>query len=103
MRILYKKIICLVLFLFFSLNMGSHLVFAQMGAVTDTVSITAEVVGTITVTPSGGGIGLPKTAVSFSGQAYPGATVNILKKGLPATSVIADNAGYFSATLEEKY
>ena len=92
-----------MLFLVFSLNMGSHLVFAQMGPVTDTVSITAEVVGTITVTPSGGGIGLPKTAVSFSGLAYPKATVSILKEGVLAASVFSDSAGYFSATLEEKY
>ncbi len=78
----------------------------------ETVSVTAVVGGgTVTQEPlgSGGGelngptITIPQTSVHFSGEAYPNATVTLLKDGIDVTSVTADSGGLFDITLEEKY
>ncbi len=82
--------------------MSAHVAEALTLTETEEVTVTAQV-GTVTVTPTTGGFGLPRTAVSFSGYAYPKAIVTILKEGTKAISVLADTSGYFSATLEEKY
>jgi hypothetical protein len=89
------------LFLFFS---GS--IFAQTAPVTETVNISAKVGEEIVVTPGGGvtgGFAIPKTAVRFSGQAYPDASVTLLKQGSNVISVKANSAGEFNILLEEKY
>ncbi len=90
----------LALVVLFFLNLGV----AEALTITDSadVAVTAQV-GNVTVTPGSSGFGIPQTAVTFSGLAYPKATVSILKEGAPAISVIADITGYFTATLEEKY
>ncbi len=81
-------------------------VFAQL---TEQVSVSATVVGEqIVVTPGGGGgssgsIVIPKTSVRFSGQAYPNATVTLLKQGINKATVTASPVGDFTVTLEEKY
>ena len=97
-----KKIAILAILSLFA-GIGAPIAFAQ---VTETVTISAEVSGT-TPPPAegggGGGVSIPKTAVRFSGEAYPGATVSILKSGNLATTVLADSLGKFSATLEEQY
>lgn len=73
--------------------------------VTENVTISARVGEEITVTPGGssGSITIPKTAVSFSGFAYPGASVSLLKQGEEKTTVVADGTGYFTITLPEIY
>lgn len=76
---------------------------------TESVSITAIVGGLVVTPPAGGGssytepIEIPKTAVQFSGLAYPFAPVIITKQGKEITRVTADGSGVFSATLPEKY
>lgn len=105
---LITKLTSLALLVVFMFNMTSHLALAfDITATPDSgdVGVSASV-GDITVTPStggGGAIGLPHTAVIFSGFAYPKATVFILKQGTLALSVKADDTGAFSATLEEKF
>jgi hypothetical protein len=78
----------------------------------ETVSVTAVVVGSGTVTqePISGGSGelngnlsIPQISVHFSGEAYPNATVNLLKNGTIVATVIADSGGLFDITLSEKY
>jgi len=95
-----------VLFVAASIFFIASSVLAQ-APVTETVTISAEVSGAAPPPPveggGGGGVNIPKTAVRFSGEAYPGATVSILKEGNLATAVLADSLGKFSATLEEKY
>lgn len=50
-----------------------------------------------------GGIGFPKTAVRFSGEAYPNAIVTTLREGKEISSIRADGKGHFDATIEEQY
>ncbi|HEV7702246.1 MAG TPA: hypothetical protein VGO63_02270 [Candidatus Paceibacterota bacterium] len=75
--------------------------------VTETVGVYASVAEVIVVTPGGGntsgGVAIPKTAVSFSGQAYPYALVTLLKQGEDVATVTANSAGDFNITLEENY
>ena len=102
-----RKIICL--FLLFSLFFNLKILILYANTVTIagdpvTVSATVEGGGTVTTTPlGGGGGGMPQTSVRFSGQAYPYATVTLLKNGTVVTSVTADKNGLFSITLAEKY
>lgn len=80
----------------------SHSVSALVLVDTENVSITAQVgTGIGGGTSSGGGISIPRTAVEFSGQAYPSGTVTLLKEGKEVLSVPADNKGIFSITHEE--
>lgn len=99
-----------LLVLFFVCNMAGHIADAYtIVAIPDSgdVGISATVSGnaSISITPSSSstGFGFPATAVRFTGQAYPEATVAILKQGTQVATVVADATGLFSATLEEKY
>ncbi len=79
---------------------------AQTGPITDNVNVTAKVGEEIVVTPggpSGGSVASPTTAVRFSGQAYPNASVRLLKWGQEQATVLADQNGNFSVTLPEFY
>ena len=102
----HKKIIILLLFFFF---FGRSALYAQAPPPVEqevTISAQVESVESVEITPSsssGSGIGIPKTAVQFSGQAYPGATIFVLKGGVEVLSVLADKLGNFSATLPEQY
>ena len=97
---IYKKIIAIVLFfLFFAVR-----IYAAPPPVSETVSVSARVGDEITVTSNtGGSIVIPKTAVRFSGLAYPNADIVLLKQGQKVASVKANNNGEFSITLEELY
>jgi len=104
MALKFYKTLGLLLILLFGFLGSAELALAQ---VTETVTISAEV-GTITPpsppgSSGGGGVFLPQTAVRFTGEAYPGATIHVLKNGEIATSVPADSKGLFSATLAEEY
>lgn len=94
------------LLIFFFLLLPNFL-FATTLTATENVSVSA-IVAEVTVTPtsgggSGGGILLPHTSVQFSGEAYPNATITLLKNGKYITSVKAYSNGLFNITLEEKY
>ncbi|OGI90575.1 hypothetical protein A2911_00410 [Candidatus Nomurabacteria bacterium RIFCSPLOWO2_01_FULL_40_15] len=94
-----KKI---VIFLLLYLFLGG-VVLAQAQS-TENVSISARVGGeVVTTNNTSGSIGIPKTAVRFSGEAYPFATISVLKEGKKVVSVQADSRGSFSVTLEEQY
>ncbi len=73
--------------------------------ISEEVTVSARVGEDINVTPGGstGSIVIPKTAVRFSGLAYPNAEVFLLKQGERETSVKANQNGEFSVTLEELY
>ncbi|MBY0376449.1 hypothetical protein K2P96_00540, partial [Patescibacteria group bacterium] len=87
-------------FLFFCIY--TKQVYAFPPPVSDTVAVSA-VVGS-TVTPLGPSAnGSMQNAVRFSGEAYPNATVSVLKNGVVVATVTADKDGVFSVTLEEKY
>lgn len=70
----------------------------------ENVSVSAVVTGPI-IGPidDGGGGGGMLYGLIFSGWAYPGATVHIMKDGIPKTTTIANSEGYFSVTLSELY
>jgi hypothetical protein len=98
-----RKVIYSLLLFFFFFNFGHNIALA----VTENVTVSAQV-GGVVVPPGGGGgggggIGIPPTSVRFSGEAYPFATVTILKSGIEAATVAADSRGLFTATLEEQY
>jgi hypothetical protein len=109
-----QRIMCLFLLVAFFFNGGVPL-FAGTITATENISIRASVGMDMEPPPGtgggngGGGLGTggvvsaPKTSVRFSGEAYPNATVSVLKNGQFITSVKADNAGLFDVTLEEKY
>ena len=101
-NILFLLISLLIFFLY-----SSHNIYAlPPGPVTDTVGVTARVGEEIIIVPGGGSSGgfvIPKTAVSFSGFAYPNATVTLLKNGENKANVKANLAGEFNITLEENY
>src|SRR3989344_5838400 len=92
-----------LLILFYLL--APHSLFALTLTATENVSISANVGETTPPEPpgGGGGVNIPKTSVRFSGEAYPDATVTLLKNGETVAIVKADNAGFFSITLPEKY
>jgi len=97
--------IFLVIFLFCFLFVPNKEVFALTLTATENVTVSANVVGASPTNPAGnsGSIAIPQTTVRFSGQAYPNATVTVLKNTREAMSVLADNSGFFSVTLEELY
>ena len=105
-----RKTICvLILFSIFYLQFP-NISFALDLTSTENVSVSATVLGTTPMpTPSGGGSGsagvinIPKTSARFSGEAYPDATITLLKNGVVSSVVKADNDGLFSLTLEEQY
>ena len=105
MTIRKTTFLLLLISLFFNLKILS--LYAGTITVSKNISISATVGSNIVVTPEspGGGesISIPQTSVRFSGNAYPNATVTLLKNGEYATSVLADNKGLFDITLEEKY
>ena len=100
---LSKKIIFFLLLLFF---VGNNTALALVVTATENVTISATV-GSSAVVPPGnsitGGMGIPKTSVRFSGEAYPNSIVTILENGVIRTSTQANSLGYFEVTLEEKY
>ncbi len=100
-KTLYKKIICLILLLVSILYERPASAFTMVD--TENVSINAIVGSPSSGGISGGGIGIPQTSVRFSGEAYPHATVTVLKEGKEITSVPADDKGYFTITLPETY
>jgi len=106
---LFKKVILgllIILFLF-----PFHIIKAVDIVDSDDVVVSARVIDpNIIVTPvpisnppGAVNLFLPKIGVSFKGEAYPNAKVTILKNGSALLEVIADNQGYFSASIEEKY
>jgi hypothetical protein len=101
----FKKILLSVLLLFFCL--GPQSVLALTLTETENVSVSARVGEEVVVTPGGGssagGFIFPKTAVRFTGEAYPLALVSLLKQGQVAKVIQADSKGIFDITLEEKY
>jgi hypothetical protein len=102
---IFSKAIVLFLLVFL---LGSAVVYAQTSPVTEVVSVSATVGEVIVVTPGGGGsshgnITIPQTAVSFSGYAYPNASVTLLKQGEIKVVVKANSAGEFTILLEEIY
>lgn len=68
----------------------------------ENVSVSAIVTGPAIGPIDGGGGGMLYGLI-FSGWAYPKATVHIWKDGIPKTTTIANDAGYFSVTLSEIY
>lgn len=94
-----------ILLVFFLLD-GKN-ISAQPFSGTETISVSATVPELITVTPGGGtstgNVAIPKTAVGFSGYAYPNALVTLLKNGKTSATVTANSNGSFSITLEELY
>lgn len=74
---------------------------------TGTISISAEVLSSVSSTPvSGGGGGggggiTTSTTVTFSGMAYPLSKVTILKDGMVALTTIAGSDAKFRATLSD--
>lgn len=66
------------------------------------VSVSASV-SNVTITPTDEGGGGILTGVVFSGVAYPEAVVHVWKNGIPKTTTIADNNGYFNINLNEIY
>ncbi len=102
----FKQIISSIFTAFLFSLFFSHTLYAlPPDPVSETVSISAQVGEIITVTPGGGGgsIVIPKTAVRFSGFAYPNADVVLLKQGERKIAVKASSSGEFSITLEENY
>ncbi len=104
---IFKQIIGVLLVITFLALFFYHTLHASPpGPVSETVSVSAQV-GSIVITPGGGttsgGILIPKTAVIFSGYAYPNANVTLLKVGEQKATVKANPLGYFTITLEEKY
>lgn len=72
---------------------------AQTVVDTQTVGVSASVttLPTIDTPPSGGGSGsIPRTGVRFSGLAYPGASVTLLRSNTIVLSTTADENGRFS-------
>lgn len=97
----------LIVFLLLLFLISSNPAFAWTVVDSESVTISANVGGIIIEPPSGGGTGgtvtIPKTAVRFSGEAYPDATVFVWKDGVEKIKIEADDRGIFSATLEETY
>lgn len=93
------------LLIFFGADGGR--VFSQVVTDIGTVGVGAVVGEEVTVTPGGGGgsgsLPFPSTGVRFSGEAYPGATVTLLKDGKEQISTRADAEGKFYITLPENY
>lgn len=77
-------------------------VYAQMPVFAEDVSVSASV-SNVTITPTDEGGGGILTGVVFSGVAYPEAVVHVWKNGIPKTTTIADNNGYFNINLNEIY
>lgn len=103
---MYNKKLFLKLALFFLLAFATpFFVFAvDFSLPPENVSVSAIVTGPIIgpIDDSGGGGGMLYGLI-FSGWAYPKATVHIWKDGVPKTTTIANDAGYFSVTLSELY
>lgn len=98
-----KFIIILFFYIFLTVFMTQS-VSADTIAETSAVSVSAVVGGgVITITPSGGGVGTVQTSVSFSGFAYPGAVVHLLKDGISKMTKTANDRGIFNITLDESY
>lgn len=98
----FSKIIFFTfLFLLLSGTAGNS-AFALVLTATENISISANV-GSPSSASTSGSLAIPQTAVRFSGEAYPNATVTVLKRGVKQTSVLADSQGLFSVTLPESY
>ncbi len=90
-KICYILLVFVLAFFF----LGSRAVLALIVTATDDVSISARVAGDVIPPPDGGGgsgsssgsIGIPRTATSFSGDAYPGALVSIWENGAERITV----------------
>ena len=99
-----KKNICLLLLILVLYFSGFQKLTALTITSSENVTISAIVPGVPPVVDNhGGAVGMYKTGVRFSGEAYPDGAITILKNGELVTTVKADSAGLFSITLEEKY
>lgn len=67
--------------------------------ITETVSVSAVVGGLPTIDNGGGGV--YQSGVRFSGLAYPGATVTVLKRDGVILTTLADSAGKFTLFVPE--
>lgn len=108
-NIFFKKIInsfLLILFLF-----PFHVLHAVDIVDSDDVIVSARVIDpNVVVTPipvesPAGAVNLflPKIGVTFKGEAYPNATIFLLKNAQQILSVVAGTDGFFNMSLEEKY
>ena len=101
-----QKILYSISFPFFCLVLLFYLLIPNplLAQITENVTVSANV---DSPDPGGGAeekyIRIPKTSVQFSGEAYPLATVSVLKNGSVVGSIQANLTGLFSITLEEKY
>lgn len=98
MRITVRHIFSIIVLAF---SLSSFLITsAQSLTDTETVSIGATVGGLPIVDPGGGG-GTYQSGVKFSGLAYPGATVTVLKRDGVTLTSLADNRGEFTIFVPE--
>lgn len=96
---MYKYTKSLSIFIFLGLFITHNSFATDITSLPETATVTA-VVGNFTVTPTdGGGSGIP-TGLMFSGFAYPGATIYILKNSNLIKTTIADIKGGFNTTLD---
>lgn len=99
-----KNLLQLTVLVFLLLFFPGELVRAQpFGPHSEAVGVSAVVGEEVTVTPGGGSFGFVGTGVRFSGEAYPLASVTLLKEGQEMVSVKADASGKFYITLPEDY
>lgn len=67
----------------------------------EVLTVSAIVGGLPSIDPGSGGGGVYKSGVRFSGLAYPGAIVTVLKRDNTTLTVIADNKGAFTIFVPE--
>lgn len=93
-------IIAVILFVVISPNF----LYAFELTATEAVSVSARVGLDVVVDSSApaGAVLLPSTAVQFSGRAYPGAQVILLRDGVEKATVVAGADAYFSITIPEE-
>ncbi len=73
-------------------------------ALTEVATASTTVSATVASLPSidqGGGGGSIRSGVRFSGQAYPGATITLLRSAQPISTVIANDLGSFTFTFTD--
>jgi hypothetical protein len=88
----------LTILIFFSVQYSA---FALTIVQTENVNISAVVGNLPTIDPGGSGGGVYQSGVRFSGSAYPGATITVLKRDGTNKTTIADNKGLFSIFIPE--
>ncbi|MDE2031346.1 MAG: hypothetical protein KGI58_03775 [Patescibacteria group bacterium] len=101
-----KSIIKFLLILLFTVFLVPTSLFANTIVSSGSVSVSATVISSIPIpTPilGGHGGGFFTTSVIFSGLAYPGATVYVMKNNVLKATTLSDSKGVFSITLDEEY